>query len=165
MSRVNKASLAKIKKNQSSKILEIPLTTWNDVGDSVAGQVEIKVRQEKVLGRTSRKYSQKYAAKKATNFVSGQSSNSQVVDLTLTGRMIDNLKRVRALKNGVELGMSNIHIKKMEANQDRGWDMLDDNLVLKPIAANVSRRLEGAITRNIKRWERDVLVFELGGKR
>ena len=110
----------------ASEIIDIPLKTWNDVGDSIANQVRKKVRDQKVLGGS---YSSEYAQAKSGRKFRNQSSTSTQPDLTLTGKMLQDFQRTRVLKDGVDLGLSQYNVKKYEKNQDRGWDMLDDSKV------------------------------------
>lgn len=141
------------------KIIDIPLKTWDDVGDSIANQVRKKVRDQKVLGGS---YSSEYAKAKGGRKFRNQSSTSTKPDLTLTGKMLQDFQRTRVLKDGVDLGLSQYNVKKYEKNKDRGWDMLDDSKVLKPIAENVNKRIVKDIDKNIKNWASEPIHINIG---
>ena len=143
----------------ASEIIDIPLKTWNDVGDSIANQVRKKVRDQKVLGGS---YSSEYAQAKSGRKFRNQSSTSTQPDLTLTGKMLQDFQRTRVLKDGVDLGLSQYNVKKYEKNQDRGWDMLDDSKVLNPIAENVRKRIGKDIDNNIKKWAAEPIHINIG---
>ena len=49
----------------------------------------------------------------------------------------------------------------MNSNIKKGWDMLDNNKVLKPITSNVNKRLESQINKNINNWEKGKIVINL----
>lgn len=148
-----------IKKNRSSRIVDIPLKTWDDIGDSIANQTRTLVRDRKVLGGS---YSTKYAQMKGSRKFRNQSSTSTKPDLTLTGKMLQDFQRTKVLKDGIDLGLSNYNVQKYEANQDRGWDMLDDSKVLEPIAKNVNSRISQAIDKNIKTWASEPIRINIG---
>lgn len=144
---------------KTHKIIDIPLKTWDDVGDSIANQVRKKVRDQKVLGGS---YSSEYAKAKGGRKFRNQSSTSTKPDLTLTGKMLQDFQRTRVLKDGVDLGLSQYNVKKYEKNKDRGWDMLDDSKVLKPIAENVNKRIGKDIDKNIKNWASEPIHINIG---
>jgi len=144
---------------RTSQIIDIPLKTWNDVGDSIANQVRKKVRDQKVLGGS---YSSEYAKAKGGRKFRNQSSTSTKPDLTLTGKMLQDFQRTRVLKDGVDLGLSQYNVKKYKKNKDRGWDMLDDSKVLKPIAENVNKRIGKDIDNNIKKWAAEPIHINIG---
>lgn len=145
--------------SKTSQIIDIPLKTWNDVGDSIANQVRKKVRDQKVLGGT---YNSEYAKAKSGRKFRNQSSTSTKPDLTLTGKMLQDFQRTKVLKDGVQLGLSEYNVKKFKKNQSRGWDMLDDSKVLEPISKNVNKRIGDKVDNNIKKWAAEPIVLNIG---
>lgn len=152
---------------KTHKIIDIPLKTWDDVGDSIANQVRKKVRDQKVLGGS---YSSEYAKAKGGRKFRNQSSTSTKPNLTLTGKMLQDFQRTRVLKDGVDLGLSQYNVDKYKwlrgdnkkMNNGKGWDMLDDSKVLKPIAENVNKRIGKDIDKNIKNWASEPIHINIG---
>ena len=146
----------------SNKIVDIPLKNWKDIGDFIGNEVRELVRDKKVLGGS---YSSDYRISKSSGTASPrgvpQASTSSKVDLTLTGKMLDDLKRDRVSKNQVTLSLLTINKKKMNSNMKKGWDMLDNNKVLKPIKSSINKRLESQINKNINNWEKGKIVINL----
>jgi len=144
----------------------MPLNNWKDIGDEIANQVRDLVREKKVLGGS---YNPEYADLKKSRRASPgvpQASTSTKPDLTLTGKMLDDLRRENVFPNRVELGMLAFNIKKMEGLKRKRtgdkWDMLDNTKVLKPITENVNKRIGKQFDKNISKWSRDDIVINIG---
>ena len=163
MPRLNQKAMAQIRKNQASRIVDIPLNTWSDIGDFIANEVRRRVRDKKVLGGS---YNPEYANLKksgqASPGVPQASTEGTKPDLTLTGKMLDDLRREKVSKTQVELGMLAFNIEKMKGNIKRGWDMLDNTKVLKPITERVNKRIGKQFDKNISKWSRDDIVINIG---
>ena len=164
---LNQKAMASIRKNQASRIIDIPLRTWSDVGDEIANQVRELVGEQKVLG-TTYSYSSKYSNRKSKGKAAPrQASTSTIPDLTLTGKMLNNFRRleVRPGANGsVGLGMTaKVHSDKMKFNADRSpsLDMLHKTKVLKPIENNISNRIGKQFDKNIRKWEKDNIILSI----
>ncbi len=160
---LNRQALNNIRKNRASRIVDMPLNTWKDVGDEIANQVRSLVRDDRVLGKL-KEYSREYAELKSSRKAAPrQASTSTVPDLTLTGKMLSNFRRLVIDKFSVGLGFSaKVHKDKMDINASRGWDMLDNNEVLKPIEKNVSKRISKQFDKNIRKWADDDVVIQIG---
>jgi len=147
----------------AERIVDIPLNTWSDIGDFIANEVRRLVRGSKVLGGS---YSPQYANLKQERSAAPrgvpQASTSTKPDLTLTGKMLDDLRREKVSKNQVSLGMLRYNIEKMKGNIKRGWDMLDNTKVLKPITERVNKRIGKQFDKNIRKWSRDDIVINIG---
>lgn len=146
----------------AERIVDIPLNTWSDIGDFIANEVRRLVRGSKVLGGS---YNPEYADLKKSRRASPgvpQASTSTKPDLTLTGKMLDDLRREKVSKNQVSLGMLRYNIEKMKGNIKRGWDMLDNTKVLKPITERVNKRIGKQFDKNISKWSRDDIVINIG---
>ena len=146
----------------ADRIVDIPLNTWSDIGDFIANEVRRRVRDKKVLGGS---YNPEYANLKKSGHASPgvpQASTSTKPDLTLTGKMLDDLRREKVSKNQVSLGMLRYNIEKMKGNIKRGWDMLDNTKVLKPITERVNKRIGKQFDKNISKWSRDDIVINIG---
>ena len=167
MPRLNQKAMAQIRKNQASRIVDMPLNNWKDIGDEIANQVRDLVRDKKVLGGS---YTKNYRTLKSAGMAapSGvpQASNSPKPDLTLTGKMLSDLRRENVFPNRVELGMLAFNIKKMEGLKRKRtgdkWDMLDNTKVLKPITERVNKRIGKQFDKNISKWSRDDIVINIG---
>ena len=155
--------MAQVRKSQASRIVDIPLNNWKDIGDEIANQVRDLVRDKKVLGGS---YNPEYANLKksgqASPGVPQASKEGTKPDLTLTGKMLDDLRREKVSKDQVSLGMLRYNIEKMKGNIKRGWDMLDNTKVLKPITENVNKRIGKQFDKNISKWSRDDIVINIG---
>ena len=147
----------------AERIVDIPLNTWSDIGDFVGNEVRRLVRDKKVLGGS---YNPQYAELKKSRSAAPrgvpQASTSAKPDLTLTGKMLDDLRREKVSKNQVSLGMLRYNIEKMKGNIKRGWDMLDNTKVLKPITERVNKRIGKQFDKNISKWSRDDIVINIG---
>ena len=147
----------------AERIVDIPLNTWSDIGDFVGNEVRRLVRDKKVLGGS---YNPQYAELKKSRSAAPrgvpQASTSTKPDLTLTGKMLDDLRREKISKNQVSLGMLRYNIEKMKGNIKRGWDMLDNTKVLKPITERVNKRIGKQFDKNISKWSRDDIVINIG---
>ena len=147
----------------AERIVDIPLNTWSDIGDFVGNEVRRLVRDKKVLGGS---YNPQYAELKKSRSAAPrgvpQASTSANPDLTLTGKMLDDLRREKVSKNQVSLGMLRYNIEKMKGNIKRGWDMLDNTKVLKPITERVNKRIGKQFDKNISKWSRDDIVINIG---
>jgi len=165
--RLNQNAMAQIRKSQASRIVDIPLNTWEDIGDFIGNEVRRLVRNEKVLGGSyNTNYKNLKTSGKASPSGVPQSSTSGEPDLTLTGKMLDDLRRENVFHNRVELGMLAFNIKKMEGLKRKRtgdkWDMLDNTEVLKPITNNVEKRLGKQFDKNIRKWSKDDIVIQIG---
>ena len=147
----------------AERIVDIPLNTWSDIGDFIGNEVRRRVRDKKVLGGS---YNPQYAELKKSRSAAPrgvpQASTSTKPDLTLTGKMLDDLRREKVSKNQVSLGMLRYNIEKMKGNIKRGWDMLDNTKVLKPITERVNKRIGKQFDKNISKWSRDDIVINIG---
>ena len=147
----------------AERIVDIPLNTWSDIGDFIGNEVRRLVRDKKVLGGS---YNPQYAELKKSRSAAPrgvpQASTSAKPDLTLTGKMLDDLRREKVSKNQVSLGMLRYNIEKMKGNIKRGWDMLDNIKVLKPITERVNKRIGKQFDKNIRKWSRDDIVINIG---
>ena len=147
----------------AERIVDIPLNTWSDIGDLIGNEVRRRVRDKKVLGGS---YNPQYAELKKSRSAAPrgvpQASTSTKPDLTLTGKMLDDLRREKVSKNQVSLGMLAFNIEKMKGNIKRGWDMLDNTKVLKPITERVNKRIGKQFDKNISKWSRDDIVINIG---
>jgi len=161
--RLNQNAMAQIRKSQASRIVDIPLNSWEDIGDFIGNEVRRLVRNKKVLGGSYNPfYKNLKTSGKASPSGVPQSSTSGKPDLTLTGKMLDDLSREKVSKTQVELGMLEYNIEKMKGNIKRGWDMLDNSKVLKPITNNVEKRLGKQFDKNIRKWSKDDIVIQIG---
>ena len=147
----------------AERIVDIPLNTWMDIGDFIGNEVRRLVRDKKVLGGSYKpKYAELKKARRAAPKGVPQASTSTEPDLTLTGKMLDDLRREKVSKTQVELGMLQFNIEKMKGNIKRGWDMLDNTEVLEPIKNNISKRIEKQFGKNIRKWSKGDIVISIG---
>tara|TARA_B100001123_G_C15069735_1_gene931108 strand:- start:298 stop:759 length:462 start_codon:yes stop_codon:yes gene_type:complete len=148
---------------KSERIVDIPLKSWSDIGDFVGNEVRRLVRDKKVLGGS---YNPEYAELKQSRSAAPrgvpQASTSTKPDLTLTGKMLDDLRREKVSKNQVSLSMLRYNVEKMKGNIKRGWDMLDNTKVLKPIRNNVNKRIGKQFDKNINKWSKDDIFITIG---
>ena len=157
--------LRKIKK--ASELPDVPLKTWADIGDHAANVTRKSVRGGKLgKGKHGQGYSNEYAEMKkagraAPIGVPQSSRQTSYVDLTLTGKMLGELKRNKTGKDFVEVGLSGFNAKKAEANKSRGFDLFDSK-ILNEIEKEVSGRVGNQIQSNIKSYARDKVTFNVG---
>ena len=103
----------------------------------------------------------KKAGRAAPIGVPQSSRQTSYVDLTLTGKMLGELKRNKTGKDFVEVGLSGFNAKKAEANKSRGFDLFDSK-ILNEIEKEVSGRVGNQIQSNIKSYARDKVTFNVG---
>jgi len=152
-----------LKPLHADRIVDIPLNTWSDIGDFIGNEVRRLVRDKKVLGGSYKpKYAELKKARQAAPKGVPQASTSTKPDLTLTGKMLDDLRREKVSKTQVELGMLAFNIEKMKGNDRRGWDMLDNTKILEPIGNSIRKRISDQFGKNIRKWSKGDIVISIG---
>ena len=162
---LNQKAMAQIRKNQASRIVDMPLNTWKDIGDEIANHVRELVGVQKVLGDTYT-YSSQYAARKSARKAAPRQASTEMTrpDLTLTGKMLNNFRQMEIKKFSVGLGMARVHVNKMQFNADRNpsLDMLHKTKVLNPIQNDISKRIGRQFDKNIRKWSKGDIVISIG---
>lgn len=146
----------------ASELPDVPLKTWADIGDHAANVTRESIRGGKLGGSYDSEYADmKKAGRAAPRGVPQASKQTSYVDLTLTGKMLGELKRSKTGKDFVEVGLSGFNAKKAEANKSRGFDLFDSK-ILNEIEKEVSGRVGNQIQSNIKSYARDKVTFNVG---
>ena len=146
----------------ASELPNIPLKSWSDIGDHAANVTRKSVRGGVLGGEYSTEYAElKKARLAAPKGVPQASTKTSFVDLTLTGKMLGELKRTKTGKDFVDVGLSGFNAKKAEANKSRGYDLFDSK-VLNEIEKEVSVKVGNQIQSNIKSYARDKITFNVG---
>jgi hypothetical protein len=147
---------------KASDIPKIPLKTWEDIGDNAANITRTSIRDGVLGGSYSKSYAENKKARKAAPRGSSQSSTqTKFVDLTLTGKMLDELKTTKFDKNSATIGLSGHNAEKARHNAKRDSDIFDDKvlaLIMKDTFARVGRKIDS----NIKKFSRKDLVINVG---
>ena len=149
----------KIKPLNPDKIIDIPLKTWDAIGDNACNVVRDQIRNKKAIkGNYSRSYA---TAKKAGQAAQSQSSKETgFVDLTLTGKMLDNLKVRSKSTDSVTIGLLGTYSKRVQELQSRGFKKGADWYIF-------NKRITRAITtetaqRINKQFANKPITFRLG---
>lgn len=167
---------------KASDIPKIPLNTWEDIGDNAAsitrtsirrGVLEKKYKTHEPFWFTKmtkngpiKIYAEDYPTRKgkrkaAPRGSSQASTETNFVDLTLTGKMLDELKTTKFDKNSATIGLSGFNAEKARHNAKRGYDIFDDKilaLIMKDTFARVGKKIDS----NIKKFSRKDLVINVG---
>ena len=155
-----------IKPLDASRIVDIPLKDWADVGDNAANVVRDQIRNKRAIKGS---YHPGYAiAKKNRKAARSQSSTETgFVNLTLTGKMLDNIKRQKIDKDGVTIGVIGTYAKRAEELKDRGrrkgadWFIFNKRITDAIIKDTVDR-LDDRFDKNIQKYTRKPVTFTIG---
>jgi len=140
----------------------VPLRSWKDIGDHAANKVREYVRGGILKGKYSKDYAEAKASRKAgPKGASISSTQTSFVDLTLTGKMLGELKRTKVGKDFVQIGLSGVNAAKAESNARRGYDLFDKK-VLNRIEADIVHRIDKRVDSNVKEYERDSIEINIG---
>ena len=150
----------------ASRIIDIPLKDWKDVGDNAANVVREQIRDKRAIKGD---YHPGYAiAKKSRKAARSQSSTETgFVNLTLTGKMLDNVKRQKVEKNGVTIGVMGTYAERAEKLKARGrkkgadWFIFNDK-ISKEIVSDTVRRLDKTFDKNIRQYTKKPITFSIG---
>jgi hypothetical protein len=146
----------------AKELPNVPLKTWGDIGAFTAIRIRKLIRSGKLGGSYHSEYAdKKKAGKAAPSGVPQSSKQTSYVDLTLTGKMLGELKRGKVGKDFVEVGLSGYNAKKAEANANRGFDLFDTK-VLNEIEKDVAVKVGNTIQSNINSYSRDTITFKVG---
>ena len=156
----------RIKPLDASRIVDIPLKDWADVGDNAANVVRDQIRNKRAIKGG---YDPSYAvAKKNRKAARSQASTeTSFVDLTLTGKMLQNIKRQKIDKDGVTIGVIGTYAERAEKLKDRGrrkgadWFIFNDKIT-KVILSDTVKRLDKTFDKNIQKYTRKPVTFTIG---
>ena len=132
----------------------IPLKSWRDIGDYASIRIRKLIRGGILKGKYSKGYAEAKSSRKAGGGASITSTNTSFVDLTLTGKMLGELKTIKVGENFVRIGLSGFNAEKAESNARRGYDLFD-NKVLRSVEVDIIQRIDRRVDSNVKKYERD----------
>ena len=109
-----------IKPLNPDKIVDIPLNTWDAIGDNACNVVREQIREKRAL---TGKYSKSYATAKSSRQAAQSQSSTETgfVNLTLTGKMLDDLKVQGTSKNSVTVGLIGTFARRVQELQRIGF--------------------------------------------
>ena len=156
----------RIKPLDASRIVDIPLKDWADVGDNAANVVRDQIRNKRAIKGD---YDPGYAmAKKSRKAARSQSrTETGFVNLTLTGKMLDNVKRQKVEKNGVTIGVMGTYAERAEKLKARGrkkgadWFIFNKRITDAIIKDTVDR-LDDRFDKNIRQYTKKPITFSIG---
>ena len=156
----------RIKPLDASRIVDIPLKDWADVGDNAANVVRDQIRNKRAIKGS---YDPSYAiAKKNRKAARNQASTeTSFVDLTLTGKMLQNIKRQKIDKDGVTIGVIGTYAERAEKLKDRGrrkgadWFIFNKRITDAIIKDTVDR-LDDRFDKNIRQYTKKPITFSIG---
>ena len=110
----------KIKPLNPDKIVDIPLKTWDSIGDNACNVVREQIREKRAL---TGKYSRSYATAKSSRQAAQSQSSTETgfVNLTLTGKMLDALKVQSLSKDSVTIGLIGTFARRVQKLQRIGF--------------------------------------------
>ena len=155
-----------IKPLNASRIVDIPLNTWKDVGNNASNVVRDQIRKRRIIKGD---YSPSYATAKRNRKAARSQSSTETgfVDLTLTGKMLDNLKVRKVSSDGVTIGFIGTYAKRVQDLQSRGFKKGADwfvfnNDVTNQIALDTVKRIDKQLNMNIKVATKQPITFTIG---
>jgi len=150
----------------ASRIVDIPLKDWADVGDNAANVVRDQIRNKRAIKGS---YHPNYAiAKKSRKAARNQSSTeTSFVNLTLTGKMLDNVKRQKVDKDSVTIGVIGTYAERASGLQRRGFKKGADwyifnKKITNEIALETMKRIDKTFNKNIKQYTKKPITFTIG---
>ena len=156
----------RIKPLDASRIVDIPLKNWADVGDNAANVVRDQIRNKRAIKGD---YDPKYAeAKRSRQAARSQSSTETgFVNLTLTGKMLDNVKRQKIEKDGVTIGVIGTYADRARDLQSRGFRKGHDwyifnRAITNQIGLDTVKRLDKHFDKNIKQYAKKPVTLTIG---
>tara|TARA_R100001463_G_scaffold30860_2_gene70037 strand:+ start:129 stop:605 length:477 start_codon:yes stop_codon:yes gene_type:complete len=156
----------KIKPLNPDKIVDIPLKTWSAIGDNACNVVREQIREKRAL---TGKYSKSYATAKSSRKASQSQSSTETgfVNLTLTGKMLDNLKVRNKSKNSVTIGLIGSYAKRVQELQRIGFKKGSDwyifnKRITRAITADTTQRIDKQFAKNIKIATKKPITFSIG---
>ena len=155
-----------IKPLNPDKIIDIPLKTWEQIGKNASNVVREQIREKRVL---KGKYSRSYAIAKSSGQAAQSQSSTQTgfVDLTLTGKMLDNLKIRGKSKDSVTIGLIGTYARRVQELQRRGFKKGADwyifnKKITRAITADTIQRIDKQFAKNIKIATNKPITLHLG---
>jgi len=156
----------KIKPLNPDKIVDIPLKTWDSIGDNACTVVREQIREKRAL---TGKYSRSYATAKSSRQAAQSQSSTEVgfVDLTLTGKMLNDLKVQGTSKNSVTIGLIGTFARRVQELQRIGFKKGSDwyifnKRITRAITADTTKRIDKQFAKNIKIATKKPITFEIG---
>jgi len=156
----------KIKPLNPDKIVDIPLKTWESIGDNACTVVREQIREKRAL---TGKYSKSYAIAKSSRQAAQSQSSTEVgfVDLTLTGKMLLALKRQNTSKNSVTIGLLGTYARRVQELQRIGFKKGADwyifnKRITRAITAETIKRIDKQFAKNIKIATKKPITFSIG---
>ena len=155
-----------IKPLDASRVVDIPLKTWADVGDNASNIVRAQIRNKRAIKGD---YDPKYANAKRNREAARSQSSTQTgfIDLTLTGKMLDNIKRQKVEKNGVTIGVIGTFAERASNLQRKGFKKGNDwyifnKQITRAIALDTVKRLDKNFAKNVKQYARKPITLTVG---
>ena len=150
----------------ASRIVDIPLKDWADVGDNAANVVRDQIKNKRAIKGS---YDPSYAvAKKNRKAARSQASTeTSFVDLTLTGKMLQNIKRQKVGKNSVTIGVIGTYAERAVELQRRGFKKGADwyifnKKITNQIGLETMKRLDKTFNKNIRQYTKKPITFTIG---
>ena len=155
-----------IKPLDASRIVDIPLKSWRDVGNNASNVVREQIRERKAIKGN---YSPSYAIAKRTKKAAQRQSSTETgfVDLTLTGKMLDNLKVRKITQDDVTIGFVGTYAKRVQDLQKTGFKKGFDwyvfnKTITNQIALDTVQRLDEQFEKNIRVATKKPITFTIG---
>ena len=145
------------------RIVDIPLNDWRDVGNNASNIVREQIRDKRAIKGS---YSAKYAINKSSRKAARSQASTQTsfVNLTLTGKMLDNLKVRKVESDGVTIGLIGTFASRAEnLRQKMGYDMFNDK-ILDAVSRDTLKRINKKLATNIKQVTKKPVEFKIGKK-
>ncbi len=156
----------KIKPLNPDKIVDIPLKTWDSIGDNACNVVREQIREKRAL---TGKYSRYYATAKSSRQAAQSQSSTETgfVNLTLTGKMLDALKVQGTSKDSVTIGLIGTFARRVQELQRIGFRKGSDwyifnKRITRAITADTTKRIDKQFAKNIKIATKKPITFEIG---
>lgn len=150
----------------AERIVDIPLKSWADIGDNASNVVREQIREKRIIKGD---YSPKYAEAKRSNQAAQNQASTETgfIDLTLTGKMLNNLKRRKVEKDGVTIGLISTYAKRAVSLQRRGFKKGADwyifnKTITNQIALDTMKRLDRQFEKNLRIVTKKPITITIG---
>jgi len=133
-----------VKNKPLSSFYEGDQAEWTKIGQRLQESIITHVRERKYFN-ASKPYSARYAKRKAANKAAPKgvpsASTSRAVDLTLSGKMLDDT-RVSAKPHEAVLTWLGFNAEKLQHQADQGRDVLGDGDLIPPVMNELEKDLD-----------------------
>ncbi len=146
-----------MKTRELKDLLFIPVTTWKQIAERMVNSIRFHVQKKKYF--SNRPYKPEYAELKSENRAltggATQASRSTIPDLTLTGKMLGDLRVLKVDDESCTIGWSGFNAQKVIENAKRNRAITTkDEPLIPPVLKEVLADIDKAFGKSINSYRR-----------